>query len=551
LGFVGLGLLVAACGSSDKSRRVLGIDGGPEAGVTPDAAPSSVPPPKRPLDAAIPKPDAPSAKSDARASLPPGKEAGPPDSGPTDASVPLVGVFVNPSTGLDANAGTQAAPVKKIAHAVSLAKAGDTIYLEDGVYDATTQTTLSVNFPAGVSIRGVTKTGAVLKSNGTESGFGFAGAGGVHDLTFDTFANGITASGSGTFDVANVHFKNSARPFYFQGSLVVTVDATGTDPIVSTPVADGLGAAVLVADGTANVTFVGGDVSGVNVADSEMFFARGASKLTLDGTTLRDSKVRGVLGYDNADIVLKNVTMSNLSFASSGIDNNVIVMGGQNTAPPLDPSLELIDTSVSGNQIGGIGFSLYSNLDSKPVITFTRSHVNGNKGNGLVIAAVAGAQPGLVATVNATDSTFDTNTLAGVDATIGTVSVTGGEISGNGGNGLALSGAAMKNSLVMRGGTAVKDNAGHGISFAGLATSTLDLGRKATPGGIVFTGVAAAHSAVNLLAGIQGFAVGNTWLSNVQGASATGLYTGTVSIVGAAAGQNVTAVAGSSLVVSE
>jgi len=103
----------------------------------------------------------------------------------------------------------------------------------------------------------------------------------------------------------------------------------------------------------------------------------------------------------------------------------------------------------------------------------------------------------------------------------------------------------------VRGGTTLDANVGDGISFAGAAGSVLDLGKTGDPGGIVFTKVATNHSAVHLLAAIQGFAVGETWMPSVQSANASGKYTAPQTFAAGAAGANVTVGPGGSLVVAQ
>jgi hypothetical protein len=226
-------------------------------------------------------------------------------------------------------------------------------------------------------------------------------------------------------------------------------------------------------------------------------------------------------------------------------------MGSQNSVPPLDQSLEVVSTDITMNQTSGIGMVLYGGMASKPVIRITDSHIENNTGNGFGAGALSTIDATLVNTIQTINSTFKNNTLAGLIAPVGTVSITGGEFSGNVGNGIGLTGGTVVNSLKVRGTVKIDANGGHGVAFSGAAGSSLDLGKTADLGGITFTSVNASHAAVSLSAAIQGFAVGNTWMPNVQGASATGAYTSPTTIVGLTSGLNAFVTTGGSLVVAE
>jgi hypothetical protein len=100
-------------------------------------------------------------------------------------------------------------------------------------------------------------------------------------------------------------------------------------------------------------------------------------------------------------------------------------------------------------------------------------------------------------------------------------------------------------------GAKIDANEDHGVSFDGASGSSLDLGTTTATGGNTFTRVAVNRSAVNLAAAVQGTAVDNTWMPNVQGASGLGLFTSPLRITGPASGLNATVASGASLVFAE
>jgi hypothetical protein len=471
------------------------------------------------------------------------------DGGPTG------NIFVNPTTGDDNNSGLSSAQaVKTIAKGSEIARTLpgiETILLEDGTYDSSTQSIFNVTFPAGTTVRSNSSTGVTVRATNQTNGFRFTGGGALRNVTFDTFSQAVQAIGTGTFDMSDVHFVNVSQPLYVNDSVAATVDASDSPPAFAVPPTAGFGLACIVADGTSNVMFKGGAFQNIGGLGNQIFLARGHAKLTIDGAVFDTMTIRAITIQDNADVVLMNSQIHRVSVASTGLEVSTIFMGGQNTQMPLDQSLELVSTDITMNQTSGIGMVLYGGMASKPTIRITSSHIENNDGNGFGAGALSTIDANLVNAIQTIDSTFKGNTLAGLIAPVGTVSITGGEFSGNGGNGIGLTMGTVVNSLKVRGTVKIDDNGGHGISFSGATGSSLDLGKTADPGGITFTNVDAAHSAVSLQSAIQGFAVGNTWMPNVQGASAAGAYTSPTTIVGLTSGLNAFVASGGSLVVAE
>ena len=101
--------------------------------------------------------------------------------------------FVNPLTGLDSNAGTTAKPFKTIRRALTGAKAGLTITLSAGLYNAASGEPYGYTVPDGVNIKG--KAGVFLFGNLVRYGFRSLGTSTFQDLDFSGFAAPIFISG--------------------------------------------------------------------------------------------------------------------------------------------------------------------------------------------------------------------------------------------------------------------------------------------------------------------------------------------------------------------
>jgi hypothetical protein len=471
------------------------------------------------------------------------------DAGPTSSTV-----FVNPTTGDNANSGLSSAQaVKWITKAAEIARTlpnPRTILLEDGTYNQATQLNVGWYVPAGTTVRSVSAAGVTLHGTVGATAFSFEGEGAVRNVTFDGYGHGVQVFGTGTFDMSDVHFIDVIDPMEFFDSIVATVDA-GVTGTFAVPPATGFGPACLFAGGSAAVTFRNGVFQNVpGNDDGDIFKVQGNASLTIDNTVIYGSNVRAISMWENTHVVLMNSEIHRVSLTTTGPAAAAIFLGGQGGTQPIDYSLDVVNSDILLNQVPGVSMIVYGAFASKPVVKFTDSHIEGNTGSGFVVSPIGGVHSGVVNTVQVVDSTFNGNTLAGITMPVGAVTITGGEFSRNGGHGVALTGTAHANSLRVR-GTKIEANEEDGIFFNGTAGSSLDLGTSAAAGEISFSTVAVGHSAVNLQAPIQGVAVGNTWIPNVQGASAAGLFTTPTTITGPASGLNATVVGGGGLIVAQ
>jgi hypothetical protein len=477
--------------------------------------------------------------------------------GATLASAPLVvtvlvpanGQFVDPTTGLDTNPGTQAAPLKTIAKAAQLVTAGQTIYLGPGTYDSTNQSLLTINFPNTTLLRAITPNTVVIKAPG--AAFTFPLGGGVQNVAFQGFTTAMNVNGaSGTFVATGVSFSNVGTPLFASGGVSATVDLTGvTTPIANVPAS--AGAAVLWAEGTATVNWKGGTVDTVT-SPVNAVFTRAAAKVTVDGLTIKHYAGHAIVVFDNANVTLKNVTLDDAGLGTSGgADKACIAMGGQNTQVPQTPALSLDTTSITASRGNAIALSVYANLPETPTLTFLNSHLDGSVGggSGLLVSGIPPLNAAQTVTIKATNTTFTGNQAFGIVAPRATVDLSGGDVSNNGTGGLQVTDMTSVNAIKVR-KTTFGGTGGNLVTLAGTAASVLDLGKTGDLGGIVFTNVGVNFSAVRLDAPVQGFAIGNTWIPSQQGADATGKYVTPTTLMDTA-GLNGTINAGASLVVAQ
>jgi hypothetical protein len=482
--------------------------------------------------------------------------AGNPGDAANDVGMPSGNIFVNPTTGSDTNSGLSSSQaLKTISKAAEVATAlpgTETILLEDGRYDASTQPKLDVTFPAGTIVSAVSTSGVTIVGPGVTNAFTFVDGGGMRNLTFDTFDKGVRATGTGAFIMTGVHFRNVYWPLRVGDSVAATVDASGSAPFATRP-DNGFGEWCIKVEGASTMNFRGGEFRNIQDGGWTIFHVSGHAKLTVDRTVFDTTAPRAITIYENADVVLINAQIHHVAMNSQAPSdlNAAILMGIAGTDDALDPTLEVRNSEITFNETAsGIALAAYPSSASTPVIEITDSHVDNNGRDGLFVPDVTLSKDQIV-TIQVVNSTFSSNQRNGITTGIGTVSIARGEISRNGLNGLEIADLTHVNSLTVRGTVKIDANGGHGISFGGGAGSSLDLGTSASPGGITFTGVAASHSAVDLLSAIQGFAAGNTWMPGVQGANATGLFASPLTIAGPASGLNASVVSGGSLVVAE
>lgn len=457
--------------------------------------------------------------------------------------VPPNGVFVHPTAGSDTAAGTQAAPFKTIAKARQSISAGQTIYLNDGTYDTSNQAVMLTTFTAPAFVRGLSPSGARIVGT-TDRAFAFTQGGGIRDVTIEGFPTAVQAT-AGNFTLSNVNIAGASIAIDLRQTVTATIEQPAKTPAANVPA--GAFACLALVQDDATVTYRGGGLEGYT-GNGPAFFVRGRSTMVLEDVTIKDHVGTAVRVWDTSHVTLRRVTIDHAGASSgSAIERSAIYAGPNNTASPLTTSLVLESSMVTGSTGGAaIGFIQYS-IAFTHTLRFTDSHVDGNGAAGVLVSA-ASPHPDATLAFTSVNSTFDENGTDGIVAPRGTFSLQGGSISKNAGKGLTVDAATTLNAVTIR-GTTFDANGGDAVTLNGLATSSLDLGKTGMPGGVVFKGVGASSFAVRLVAPIQGFAVGDTWIPNEQGADAAGRYTAAKTLTSVDVGRNANVAAGASLVV--
>jgi hypothetical protein len=465
------------------------------------------------------------------------------------------GIYVNPTTGKDTNSGLSSAEaLKTISKAAEVAAAmtgTDTILLEDGPYDSSTQPNLDVTFPAGTVVSAVPATGVTITGPGVTNAFSFVDGGGIRNVTFDTFDKGVRVTGTGTFDMVGVHFRNVFWPLRVGDSIVATVDASGGAPFLERP-DNGFGEWCIKIESGASMDFRGGAFRELGEGGWTIFHVSGRARLTVDQTVFHTLTQRAITIYENADVVLTNSQIYRVAgdYEMLSDDNAAIVMGIGGAEDPIHPTLQVRSSEITFNEnASGVSVIMDPSLPSKPIISIEDSHIDSNGRDGIFVDNPATVASQIV-TIRTVNSTLIENVRNGMTMGSGRVSIAGGKIS-SGLNGIEMTDATQVNTLEVRGAIEIASNFGHGISFTGASDSSLDLGTTAKPGRITFSVLQANSSAVNLQAAIRGYAVGNTWAANGQGADESGHYTMPTTFTGPVFDMNATVVSGGSLVVAE
>jgi Protein of unknown function (DUF1565) len=475
-------------------------------------------------------------------------------------------LYVDPVNGSDSNPGTQALPFKTIAHAEATVDGpsgadGETVVLAAGSYDATNQTTFWATFQRPAFVVGAGSASTILLGSYQSEQMYFVSGGGISGVTLRHTTNSLR-SDNGSFAVSDVVLDGVDYGPYLIGNTVATLNPM---TIVNLPNAGGSDWACLRASNTASVTWHNaGTVTSGGIAHSACIFIDNAAQVSVDSLTLTNFVGPAALVDANGTLTVTNSTITNVSPAAgpnacSNQDcvGSIELTGGAFGMP--GSTLNLSGTSITGSPGVAVSY-VANNATNGVVLTLTNSHLDGNAYGGLWLAGINIAPVPLSVVANGT--TFSNNGIAGIESTQPTIlSVTGGAISGNGlqagtlgglgqvAGGIALAYAGAANQLTLRSAT-LASNAGNGITLAGTATTTGDLGTTASPGGNTFSGVpvGAGLSAFDVTAVIGATAVGNTWMPSTQGSDSSGHYTTATVITGPASGLNVNVPAGGSVV---
>jgi len=302
----------------------------------------------------------------------------------------------------------------------------------------------------------------------------------------------------------------------------------------------------------------------------------GTSRLTVNGGTFGGAALGGadpVQGaYNRGAFNLIGSSRLDLNNVVLNVDSGGIFLYGEAT------QLHLSGSSLHANANTGPGYGIYA-AKGTPQISLVNSAISGFDYASVGLYVGTYAQPGAQATVTMTGSSITANnlgvyvlnggippsslTLTGSNVVIASnthggivcrdncnVDLANGELSENATDGTVDKGFAfhggvwmgiatatyqlkLRNMLVVDnksnigfGNAVASDNSG--VTMAGNASSTFDLGTAASPGNNLIQGNTSGPQTtglnVNAAAGVTVSAVGNTFAPNVQGANALGKY---------------------------
>ena len=428
----------------------------------------------------------------------------------------VIGAYVDCEAGDDAGNGTLGEPLKTLALAATRAPAGTTIVVLDGLCDETTQAPFStangkITLPDGVSLRAETPGGVTFHGvNGSRSaGIALAGSGKVSGIHFERFGIAISAS-SGQVELSELTFNDvrDGHPFNLSG----TVEATLTPGSVANSIGTNQSHFAWLSD-SAKLTVLGGRIQGAvdsQISGASLFTAADDSVLVLDGVTLQDNDIYGVVATGNAKLTIKNGSLFRTTAPNTCCKHGHVGLGGM-------AQLELLDSDIEGSPSSAIDLGA-----GTPQITIRRSKLSGSREGAIKSAIGSNSYP----TIVLEDVELRDN-VRGIYSNYGaTVEITNSVITDNGLLGCEGSlylNPTQVNHVKLRGTTVI----GHcGLGLVGAAGSSFDLGRGNDPGLNVLTGNPVnkgyARVSIDVAAGIVVYAAGNTWLAGEQGSGAAG-----------------------------
>ena len=416
--------------------------------------------------------------------------------------------------GLDTNGGSHDEPFLTLAHAISVAQAGDTIVFLDGTFAAAPVATV----PDGVDV--MAEHSGAAKLTCSANLFTFAGSSRVEGLEFDACPQPIVAISAGQLTMVDLFFVSG-------GTETGAVHLGGTVKATLTGASDHVysqgGANLFFLSETASLSVTGGTFKAGNnggFSGNGLFRTANSAKLSLKDVVVVDVKQAAVSAGDTSTVTLDHAAMDLVGDFVVLLRNNptFITKNGTRLAlkPTADPGYECLRFELSGGsvniddtEITGCNAAINSVLPT--TLTISNSTLHHNDGLAMDLGSYQSSAP------------------------ISTVTISNTEISDNGTaitqihGGIRL-GAAILN-LKLRGVT-FKDIGGSATDATDMYLtasngSNFDFGTLADPGLNTFQtnglGSGLRFQSANF-SGLTVQAVGNTWTPNVQGADPQGKY---------------------------
>jgi hypothetical protein len=421
--------------------------------------------------------------------------------GGADTETPFRGLYIG-EDGDDAAPGTPEAPFATLAHAASVAKAGETIVFLDGSYTVGSVAVI----PAGVDLMASTSGGATLTGSGTL--LNLSGDTRIEGLKFQSYTRvayfGAGAAASGTVTIVDSTFINCATGLELSGSVAAVVSA-GSAAVVGNG-----GNAFAVLSHSASLDMTGGilrnyDAGGIVRAATD-------SRVSLTDVRVEDGTGTVLTLRNDAVAELSGVTIATL---------------GHTLIEQRDESeLAINDSDLSIKPAAATVYYCVSNIvNGTGSLTITDSSLHGCG------TAIRG---GIYETMTITNVDFTDLAFGGMDLGVGasgvggTIRITGSSFDELGYVALRIGSTGNLNDFKIRDssfncGSATQWGC---LVFNGSNASTMDLGTVSDPGGNTFLHGNATQTAVQFqFQAVDITAVGNTWIPDVQGANAEGKYT--------------------------
>ena len=269
---------------------------------------------------------------------------------------------------------------------------------------------------------------------------------------------------------------------------------------------------------------------------------QGNSRLAINNATVKV----------NSNGIVLNGAATQLSMTNSSLTSiGMVGIGRGINAASGTPVVTLVGSTVSGFVYGSnsaaIGIGLNTHDGPQATVSLTDVVLSGGS-TGLIVENGATAT---AATITGSNLTVKNNYFGGLLCHAAcTLDLSGGEVSGTGTTNAVLAGgfgfyggiwlgasdkvygaklrnvAVINNASLSTGNTNTADNSG--ITLAGTAASSYDLGTLASPGGNVFTGNTTGNQTgginVRVAPGVVVSAAGNTFIAGTQGANGAGKY---------------------------
>lgn len=383
----------------------------------------------------------------------------PSGAGTCTAAVTIDRITSNATTGNDVTGrGTSTSPFKSVAKSLSVADAGDTVYLMAGVYgavtgDTWTTTTTGATDPltatntlkAGVTVEGDAAGGTTL--SGTDNRVAFRTPANVvlRNMTITGFRFGVATDKALTMN--NVAVKNSIREGVYvgsaAGSLTMGATAAGSGATPSLCLLDSNYVGIHVTTGgkavVTNCDIIKSLAAGgqLDSANSELtttttrfldnggtagtglptwgkvgILAQDASKLTMSGGEVTRSFDFGLVAVGPATVSLTNTNINQNGLAIGGTSSANSGLSMQNGGSTTAGTMKVTGGTIVGNANFGVGVNGPWNVE------LTGTSITGNGNSGINFGS-----PG---TLSAKGITVTDNTTLAANASNAAINITDG-----------------------------------------------------------------------------------------------------------------------------